>query len=37
MSLILGFNHLLLVAIGYYLLSAVLRPRAVASFLPRGD
>ena len=27
LSLVLGFNHLLLVAIGYYLLSALLRPR----------
>ena len=30
LSLILGFNHLLWVAIGYYVLSALLRPRAVA-------
>jgi hypothetical protein len=27
LSLIIGFNYLLLVAAGYYLLSAVLRPR----------
>jgi SAM-dependent methyltransferase len=29
-SLILGFNHLLWIAIGYYLLSALLRPRVVS-------
>jgi SAM-dependent methyltransferase len=28
LSLILGFNHLLWVAMGYYVLSAILRPRA---------
>ena len=27
LSLVLGFNHLLWVAIGYYVLSALLRPR----------
>ena len=27
LSLIIGFNYLLLVAAGYYLLSALLRPR----------
>lgn len=31
LSLVLGFNYLLLVAAGYYLLSAALRPRAVPS------
>jgi hypothetical protein len=29
-SLILGFNHLLFIAVGYYLLSALLRPRSSA-------
>jgi len=34
-SLILGFNHLLWIAIGYYLLSALLQPRGVShSILP---
>ena len=28
LSLVLGFNYLLLVAAGYYVLSLVLRPRA---------
>jgi SAM-dependent methyltransferase len=28
LSLVLGFNHLLWIAMGYYLLSAILRPRA---------
>jgi SAM-dependent methyltransferase len=30
LSLVVGFNHLLWIAIGYYLLSAVLRPRVAA-------
>ncbi|HEY8250486.1 MAG TPA: hypothetical protein VIG70_07770, partial [Burkholderiales bacterium] len=29
LSLVLGFSHLLLVAVAYYLLSAALRPRTV--------
>jgi hypothetical protein len=31
LSLVLGFNHLLLVALGYYVLSLLLRPRAAAA------
>jgi hypothetical protein len=31
LSLVLGFNYLLLVALGYYLLSLVLRPRSGAA------
>jgi hypothetical protein len=30
LSLVLGFSHLLLVAVAYYLLSAALRPAASA-------
>jgi hypothetical protein len=30
-SLVVGFNHLLWIAIGYYVLSALLRPRALAA------
>jgi len=33
-SLILGFNHLLWIAIGYYLLSALLAPRVVSQSSP---
>jgi hypothetical protein len=29
LSLVLGFSHLLLVAVAYYLLSAALRPRSL--------
>jgi hypothetical protein len=33
-SLLLGFNHLLVLAIGYYVLSAILRPRLPANLVP---
>ena len=37
LSLVLGFSHLLWVAIGYYLLSAILSPKGVPDGEPRGD
>jgi hypothetical protein len=36
-SLVLGFNHLLWVAIGYYILSAILSPKSGTATQPTGD